>query len=495
MKKIVTLLLLTFGVSVFAQTATQNTDTLVLSLENALKIALSESPTIKVAEKEIQRVRYVKNETMGGLLPNVSLSGAYQRAIKKQQMYMDGAFDFGEMLAPMTVPLNQGLATTFAQAGVSPLDFAANMAKANADYAAAHPASESSNEGITVGRDNTFTGGISASLPIIAPALWAAINLNQIQLELALESARASKISLVNQVSKAFYAILMAQDSYTVIKRSYDNSSENARIAKNKFEQGTISEFEWIRADVQARNALTSVVSAESAVTLAILQLKMLIGVDMFTEIKAVGSLADFESRMYSDVMFINPSTLDGNSDLKQFDLQTKQIQKSLDINRASMMPTLGLQFDYNFMSMVNDSSMFTSQQRWFPVSNVSLGLQIPIFQGGSKVMKSKQIKVQLDEMSLNRMNLERGLQLQVINYMENIKKSLKKIESDKQAMNQAEKAMTISQKMYEVGMATYLDVSNSELAYISAGLAYNQSIFEYLTNKADLEKLLGEVN
>ena len=444
MKKIVTLLLLTFGVSVFAQTTTQNTDTLVLSLQDALNIALSESPTIKVAEKEIQRVRYVKKETMGGLLPNVSLSGAYQRAVKKQQMYMDGAFDMGAMLDPLMTPLTNGLAATFAQTGVSQADFYTNMAKAAADYAAANPTTEGSDGGMTIGRDNTFTGGLSATLPIVAPALWAVIGLNQIQLELAIESARASKISLVNQVSKAYYTILMAQDSYAVIKRSFDNSSENARIAKSKFEQGTISEFEWIRADVQARNALTNVVSAESAVNLSILQLKMLIGIDMFTEIKASGNLAEFESRMYGDVMLINPTTLDENTDLKQFDLQTQQLKKSLDINRASMMPTLGLQFDYNYMSMVNDSSMFTNQQRWFPVSNVSLGLQIPIFQGGSKVMKSKQIKVQLDEMELNRMNLERGLQLQAINYMENIKKSLKKIESDKQAMNQAEKAMTI---------------------------------------------------
>ena len=46
---------------------------------------------------------------------------------------------------------------------------------------------------------------------------------------------------------------------------------------------------------------------------------------------------------------------------------------------------------------------------------------------------------------------------------------------------------------MYEVGSSTYLDLSNSELAFISAGLSYNQSIFDYLSAKSDLEKLLGK--
>lgn len=59
--------------------------------------------------------------------------------------------------------------------------------------------------------------------------------------------------------------------------------------------------------------------------------------------------------------------------------------------------------------------------------------------------------------------------------------------------MSQAEKALTISQKMYEVGAGTYLDVTNAELGYIQAGLSYNQSIFDFMSAKADLEKLLGK--
>jgi len=441
----------------------QKPDTLVVSLSDALEIALNESPTIKVADKDIQRVRYAKKETTAGFWPTVSFSGAYQRAIEKQKMYMD--MDMSAMF-PVDLLVLMGIdPSTLGGGGGDPME---------------------------IGRDNTFTTGLSASMPLIAPQLWAAVNLSEQQLELTLESARASKIDLVNQVSKAYYGVLMAQDVYSVIKRSYDNSVEYARIVKNKFEQGTVSEFDWIRADVQARSALTNVVSAESAINLSILQLKMLIGIDMFTEMKVSGNLSDFEASMYGDVMAIDTTTLQNNTNLKQFDIQTKQLEQSLKINKNSALPTLGLSFDYNYMSMVNDDQTFTDDHKWFGVSNLSLGLSIPLFQGGAKHQKNKQIKVQLDQMELNRLNLERGLQLQVINYLENIKKSLKKIESDREAMNQAEKAMTISQKMYEVGMATHLDVSNSELAYINAGLTYNQSIYDYLSNKADLEKILG---
>jgi len=379
------------------------------------------------------------------LLPSVSLSGAYQRAIKKQKMF----FSFPGM------PANP--------------------------------------DGIEVGQDNTFTGGISASLPLIAPTLWATINMSELELELAQESARSSKIALYNQVTKAYYAILLTQDSYNVIKRSYENSNENARIIQNKFKQGTVSEFEWIRADVQARNILTSVVSAENAVNLSKLQLMMLMGIDMNTEIKVEGKLADFEAAMYGDVLNIDPSKLDQNSDLKQFQIQMKQLQQTEKIHKASLLPTLGASLNYQYMSYANDSNTFNADQYWFPTSTLGVQLTIPLFQGGAKYNKSKQLKIQMDEMMLQRQNLKRSLQLQTISQMNNIKNALKKIESNKESLRQAEKALSISQKMYEVGMATFLDLNNADLSYRNAGLAYNQSIYDYLSAKTDLEKILGK--
>jgi len=455
-------------------------DTLTVSLPKALEIAMSESPTIKVANKEIERVTYSKKERQGGLLPNVSFSAAYQRAIKKQKMYLDG-FSMLTGTDPLT---SYAIGQVLMANPPSPAKLAEEQAYIN---------SMKSIDGIEVGRDNTFNTGFSASLPLIAPSLWESIKMSDIELEQVNESARGSKISLYNQVTKAYYGILMAQDSYDVIKKSYNNTIENAKIIYNKYKQGTVSEFEWIRADVQVKNVLSNLVSAESGVNMSKLQLKMLMGIDMFTEIKVEGKLSDFESTMYGDVMTIDTTKLKNNSDLKQFTIQQKQLIQSLKIHEASLLPVLAASFNYQFMSMANDSGTFVKSQKWFPMSTLGINLSIPIFQGGSKYYKGKQIKVQMNELDFQKANLERGIQLQAITFMDNIKKSLKKIESNKEGLRQAEKAVSISKKMYEVGSSTYLDLSNSELAYIQAGLMYNQSIFDYLSAKSDLEKLLGK--
>lgn len=439
------LIMLFCVISTLAMNPLKAQDTLKVSLDKAIEIALSENPTIKVADKEIQRVTYSAKERIGGLFPNVSLTGAYQRALKKQKMF----FSF--------------------------------------------PGMPSNPDGIEVGQDNTFNTTLSASLPIVAPSLWATIKMSEIELEMSEESARSSKIAMYNQVKKAYYGILMAQDSYNVILKSQKNSEENARIILNRYKQGTVSEYEWIRADVQARNSMSNVVTAENAVNLSKLQLKMLMGVDMYTEVEVEGRLSDFEATMYDNVMKIGATNLENNSDLKQLEIQQKQMDQNEKIHIASLLPTLAASFNYQYMSMVNDSVTFTNQHIWFPTSTLSIQLSVPLFQGGAKYNKSKQIKIQKVEMELQRENLQRSIELQTVSSLNNIKNALKKIESNKEGLRQSEKALDISKKMYEVGMATYLDLNNTDLAYINAGLAYNQSIYEYLSAKADLEKLLGK--
>lgn len=418
-------------------------DTLSLTLQQCISIAMDESPTIRIAQRDIERVDYANKEKMSALFPAINASASYSRTLKKQKMFFD------------------------------------------------IPGFPSSPDGIEVGQDNTFAGVLSASMPIISPTLWASLKMNETDAALTMESARSSKLSLINSVTKAFYGVLLAQDSYKVFKRTYQNAAENARIIQNKFEQGAVSEFEWIRADVQVRNALTNLVSAESAINLSTLQLKMLMGIDMHTTVQPTGKLADYESLVFEQTIQLSNNSLDKNTDLNQFDLKAKQLKQSLEIQKSTWLPTLSASINYQYMSMPNDDVAFKDYY-WFPTSTAGLTLSIPIFQGGSKHYKAKQLQVQIKTMDDQRENLKRSLELQAITYTDNMIKAIEKMESGKKALTQAEKALDISQKMYEVGAGTYLDVTNAELGYIQAGLSYNQSIYDFISAKSDLEKILG---
>ena len=68
-------------------------DTLRITLQDAVRIALSDNPTIKVAGQEILLKKEARREAYAGLFPEASLVGSYSRAIKKAVIRHDGRGD------------------------------------------------------------------------------------------------------------------------------------------------------------------------------------------------------------------------------------------------------------------------------------------------------------------------------------------------------------------------------------------------------------------
>ena len=179
-------------------------DTLTLSLDQCIAVALSENPSVKVADMEVTRVDYAKKETIGQLLPTINFGGNYNRMIAKQVAYMnmDG---FGSMMGGGSE--NPGGDGEESGAGSS-------------SRASSGASGGSKNSGIKMGLDNSYQVGFSASLPLIAPQLWASLKLSDSQILQNVEAARASRLSLVNQVKSAYYTLLLAEDSHRVIQEN-----------------------------------------------------------------------------------------------------------------------------------------------------------------------------------------------------------------------------------------------------------------------------------
>lgn len=430
LKPMLALLLLIYT----AMQSVQAQDTLKITLEEAVRIALSDNPTIKVAGQEIQLKKEARREAYSGLFPEASLVGSYSRAIKKQSFAMRG-------------------------------------------------------EVMEVGTDNTYSGGLSISLPIFAPALYKSINLTTTDVKLAVEKARSSRLDMINQVTKAFYQLLLAQDSYNVLLKSYKQSEDNYQVVKAKYDQGAVSEYDKISAEVQMRSLKPTVVSARNGVNLANLQLKVLMGMESDANIAIEGNLKDYEMSMFTRQAMPRPNNLVNNSTLKQLELNALQLKQTLKLQYTNFMPTLSTTFQYMYTSM-NDNFKFREYD-WRPYSTIGLSLSIPLFKG-SNFTQLKQTRIQMKQLAENRINTERQLTMQATSYLDNMAASTEQVVSNKEAVHQAEKGRLIAEKRYEVGKGTILELNSSEVALTETQLTYNQSIYDYLVAKADLDLVLG---
>ncbi len=448
---------------------TAKADTLSLSLDKCIAIALNENPTIKVADMEIKRVDYSKKEIIGQLLPTISFDASYNRTVKKQVAYMNmDAF--------------KGLGSL--GGGSSSEDETTEESTSSS--------SSSSGGGIKMGLDNSYSYGFSASMPLIAPQLWKSLSLSNNQILQNVESARKSRLSLINQVKNAYYALLLAEDSYNVILESYENAKFNHEVYQKKYQVGAASEYDVLRSSVAMKNVEPELAQAEIAIKQARLQLEILMGMDVTIPIKTTTKLADYENTMYDNTLSLSRSIVD-NSDLRMLDIQTKTLKDALSVQKMSLLPTLALVANYNWTSSTNGTPF--KNMIWNPYSVVGLTLSVPIFQGGQRYSRIKQASIQVQEMKWQRENLERTLNMQVDVAIDNIQMNVKQIATSSESVAQADKAHSIMEKSFEIGAASYLDLRDSELALTRARLAYYQSIYNYLVANSSLELLLGNAD
>ena len=115
-----------------ATRAQEAKDTLTLTLDRALEIALSDNPTIKVAEEEIALKKVTHKETWQNLLPQASIDGTWNHTISAAQMNLGGqSFKMG------------------------------------------------------MDNSNTVSGVLNISLPIFAPSVYKAMSMTKTDIELA----------------------------------------------------------------------------------------------------------------------------------------------------------------------------------------------------------------------------------------------------------------------------------------------------------------------
>ncbi len=488
MKRVFTTLFTVFAALALAAQEPSPAASLTLTLDQALEIALNDNPLIHVADLEIQRQDYVRKETVGNLLPSLSASGSYSYAAIKQTM---------------------------------------------------------SRSGLTFGADNTVTFGADLSVPLFVPAVYASIRMNRTQMEEAVESARASRLTLVNEVRKAFYNLLLLNESLDVLHESESLSQKTVEDTRQKFEAELASEYDLITAQVQLSGLQPTIIQTEGAIEVADLYLHMLLNLPMEVSIRLIGDLDAFADR--SEALACYSTDISNNSDLRSLDIQVRMLENQLRVVNAQRMPTiaafgqfslygndmpeinfgdagLGSMFPDLDMSkypdlvagvtnalgpagmadlaglmgdlmggMGSSSSAGSSHSFWWqhPLT-FGVSISIPIFSGNRVNSQARQTRIAIEQLRLQREYQEEALGMQVRTSISNLVTARSKMEATRTSMSQAQKAYEITDARYGGGMGTILELNAARLQLTQARLNYTQAVYDYLAAQADYEQIVG---
>jgi len=419
--------------------ASAQSGTLRLTLDDALRIAMDENLSVKIADEEVARVNWLKKENWYMLLPSATGSAQYTNNILKPVFFSD-FFPGGKM---------------------------------------------------EVGSTHSYAVNGTVQVPLLSMTLFKSIQLSEIDMKAALESARSTKIDLIVQVKNSFYGILMLEESLDVLTQSYKNAKETADNIKNMYENGLAAEYDMLRSDVAVRNILPMITQAENGLELSKMQLKVLLSLDIDTPIELEGDISFYRSHIENSLIS-NDVDLSENSDMRSVDIQIEKMNKNFEIIRSQRLPSLAGFANYQLQTQ---SQEFTFKTVWSNSFAVGLAIQIPIFNKLSISMKEKQVKVGINQLKYQRELLESSLNLAATNSLNEMTRSKVQMASDEQAVKQAEKGYEIAKVRYSTGAGTLLELNDTEMALTNSKLNLNQTIYNYIKAKNEYEKVLGQEN
>ncbi|WP_296004954.1 TolC family protein [uncultured Alistipes sp.] len=409
-----------------------------LSLADAIDLALSENPTVKVAELEVQRFDYVKRQTWGNLLPQLSAAGSYQRSIVKSEM----------------------------------------------------------RGGISFGADNTFAVQGDLSLPLFAPQVYRTMKLNDTQMAAAVEAARGSRIALVAEVKKAFYNILLAEQSLEVLRESEATVQRTVDDTELQYSHGLASEYDLLTAQVQLSNLRPTILQTETSIRLAKLLLKMYLSIPEQIEIEVEGQLDGMRDEVLAGTDGLTDD-VSQNSDLRTLELQEELLRRQLKVANASRWPSLGAFGSATYTG--NDMEPFMGMgaddgPKFFWTNPITVGVQlsVPIFAGLTKMNKSREIKNQIAQIALQRTYARQQVDVQMRSALNDLLTARETMFAQERTVAQARKAYSISDTRYRAGAGTILELNSAQLAQTQAQLNYSQAIYDYLSAKAEYDRIVG---
>jgi outer membrane protein TolC len=417
------------------------------SLKQAVDYAITHQVQVKNSQIDLQNASAKINEIKAMGLPQVNGSVALtnnivlQRAFIPAKIFNPAAAD-GELIAAKFGVDNSG----FASVGLSQLVF-----------------------------DGSYLLGLKAT---------------SVYKDLAIKSVTQSKQQVAENVTKAYYGILVNEKRIGLLSLNLARLDTLLKETRELNKQGFVEKIDVQRLDVQANNLRTELENVNRLQELSYSLLKFQMGYPMEEPIKVTESLEKIELATF------NTNTAGEFSYANRIEysiLQTQENLAELDLKsiKAGYLPRLVLNANYGYNAGANAFSDLMTKQ-WFDNAAVTVALQIPIFDGFSKKYKAVQSANNLQKVRQSYGLLKSSIDMQRSQASITMKNALESMKEQKANLDLANEISRVTRVKYQQGVGSNLEVLNAESSIKESQANYFTALYNALIAKVEVEKANG---
>jgi len=423
---------------VIAATAQQK-----LSLDEAVTIAKSENPALKASALDITRSEQQMKIARSLLLPTVTASGALNHYFNQQPF-----FGFGEETTEGKIPYGR------------------------------------------FGGEDQLAAVVAATQPILNFQAYPAIQRAKLKEHESGLQYKAQQLETVALVKQTYLQALVLHERIKVQKESISRNKLALQDARSLFAQGKGLRVDTLRAFTSVKNLEPLLLKLQFAEQTAGLQLKALLGIDSLTDIQLSDSLYLREASVIPSEDEVYTEARSNNPTYQILTLQQEISQHQEKIASGARLPSVSAVAAYQVNSQTRD---FNYNNAYFPSSSfVGLQVSIPLFTGLSNQARVKDASIETSQWQLRSTNAFEQLRATTHQLVANNRESLERLQTTATVSETARLSYSIVEYRYKKGVSSRLELTDAELALANAQTNYLEAVYDYLSARIALLKLMG---
>lgn len=429
-----------------------------LSLDEARALALANNEQVLIAQQDERKAAGAVTEAYAGALPSVTLQAQYTGNFKKPAFFLpSGLFGGGD-----------------------------DSTNGDSNGGSSGPVK------IEIGSDTEFAGALRLDQTLYAfGRVGNAVKFANIYRSMAGLGVDTARNALLFDVTDAYYRVLLVEKLVGIQRQALDQARSHLRDIEEKYRQGVESRFALQRATVEVKNREPDLIRAESARSLAMQDLKRIVGI------------TDEPDPVLCDTLGYAPVTADAEQsvaeallrrpEIRALELNVQGQQRVLAIYKANMLPVVGAFGQVSVQGQADKDDLAAAFHENSQVS-VSAGLvfSAPLFDGFHTKGKVQQARAGLLKARYELAQAQKAVRLEVTKAAQDLQGLKREYDAQRATVELAEEMYQIAEARFRSGISTQLELNDAELALNVAKTNYAETLYRYNVAVANLERARG---
>lgn len=446
MKKVILSILTILFINTYSYS--QGKETMELSLESCIKMAVENNINIQSANIDAEKARYKVNETRSALLPKVNASGNFQDHIKLQTTMLPG-----ELLG---------------QPGTS--------------------------LAVQMGSNFVTSASIGINQVLYNQTALSALRLSKMSYELNSLSVEKAGEEIATEITKLYFLTTTTVEQKKLIEDNITRTQQMENITRLFVENNIGKQVDYDRIHVSLENLYTQLSNTEAAIEQQLNMIKYMLGIPLYQNIVLT---ENSEISLLKEEPEINPD-FSSHIDILLLESQIGISEMNQKIIKHGYVPTLSFTGQMTTQGLRNEfNNYFNSnpENKWYGSSYIGLSLSIPVFDGLEKRSKSQQAKLDYQKVNMKLNDKKEQLNADHINALNNYQNNKTNVTRQKANISLAEKVYAETSLKYREGLATMSDLLQDEMSLSNAQSSYLNALYNLKEAELKIMSLNGEIN